>query len=227
MILTLTETIKYQDENTPFSPQSPYAVAKVAAHHLVALYRKAYNLHLSCIIQFNAESPRRGENFVTRKITKWIGEFKNWKKHFDNYVMPGENDIIYACNYNSQKTYEYPKLHLGNLSAERDWGYVPDYCEAVLLMLGNDISDDYVVCTGETHSIEDFLEEAFKCAGLDNWKDYVVMDKNMIRPAEVEYLCGRHNKITEKLGWKPTTDFKTLVKLMVDEDIEEAKKNKS
>lgn len=179
-----------QKETTPFYPRSPYACAKAFAHYLTVNYRESYGLFACNGILFNHESPRRGENFVTRKISKGVA------------------DIL------SKKV---DKIRLGNLDANRDWGYAPDYVEAMWLMLQNDKPDDYVVATGETHSVREFAEEAFKLAGLD-WKKYVETDKKYFRPAEVDSLIGDASKAREKLGWRPKVDFKELVKIMVEAD---------
>ena len=184
---------KFQDENTVFNPQSPYAIAKLAAHHSVSLYRNSYGIHASCGILFNHESERRGDNFVTRKITKWIG---------DNYESLGENS-----------------LYLGNLYAERDWGHAEDYVYAMWLMLQQEEPDDYVICTGETYSVEDFLNEAFRCINIWDYNEYVSIDKELLRPSEVPYLRGKCSKAEEVLGWKPRTSFKQLVERMVEFDL--------
>ena len=186
---------KYQNEDTKFMPQSPYAIAKCAAHHLTRLFREGYGLHSSSGILFNHEGPRRGETFVTRKITKWIGEFVK-----------------------SERDPNFPKLRLGNLEAFRDWGFAGDYVEAMWMMLQQDSPEDYVICTGETHSIRDFLDAAFKHIGIDDWSEYVVQDPEFYRPAEVDYLRGDCSKAKEKLGWTPKHSFEDLVKLMVDHD---------
>jgi GDPmannose 4,6-dehydratase len=192
---------KFQNEDTKFLPQSPYAIAKCAAHHMTRLFRDGYGMHASAGILFNHEGPRRGETFVTRKITKWIGEFVRWKG--------SKNPNI-----------EFPKLRLGNLDAFRDWGYAGDYVEAMWLMLQQDNPDDYVICTGETHTIGEFLDVSFSYVGIDNWSDYVVQDPEFYRPAEVDYLRGDNSKAKSKLGWKPKHSFTDLVKLMVDNDVQ-------
>ncbi len=212
---------KYQDENTKFMPQSPYAIAKCAAHHMVRLFREAYGLHASAGILFNHEGPRRGETFVTRKITKWIGEFVKWKDQEFYTVgrLVDEPDTIY---YGKPKSYgpdSFPKLRLGNLEAFRDWGYAGDYVEAMWMMLQQDYPDDYVICTGETHTISEFLDVAFKYVGIDDWSNLVVQDPEFYRPAEVDYLRGDSSKAQNVLGWKPKHSFVDLVKLMVDHDI--------
>src|SRR5262245_53993543 len=180
-----------QKETTPFYPRSPYAAAKVYAHWIAVNYRESYGMHVSNGILFNHESPRRGENFVTRKITLGLAAIKHGKAK---------------------------DLHLGNLDAKRDWGFAGDYVEAMWRMLQQDQPDDYVVATGETWSVKDFLVEAFGYAGLD-WQKYVVSDPKFFRPAEVDLLLGDPAKAKARLGWKPAVDFKGLVKMMVDADM--------
>jgi GDPmannose 4,6-dehydratase len=196
--------LKYQDENTVFKPQSPYAIAKVAAHMLVDNYRQSYGLFGCCGILFNHESERRGENFVTRKITKWIGDF----------VASG-------------KSPDFPALRLGNLEARRDWGHAQDYVEAMHLMLQHEIPEDYVVSTQETHSIREFLHLAFGEIGIQNWEDYVVQDPEFYRPAEVDHLLGISEKARVVLGWEPKIEFRELVSRMVENDINEAELRRS
>ncbi len=181
-----------QTEKTPFYPRNPYACAKVYSYWLTVNYRESYGLHATNGILFNHESPRRGETFVTRKITRAIA-----------HIKAGLQD----------------RLFLGNLDAKRDWGYAQEYVEAMWLMLQQEQPDDYVVATGETHSVREFLEEAFHCAGLD-WQKYVVKDPRYLRPAEVDMLIGDASKARRQLGWEPKVKFKDLVKLMVDADIE-------
>jgi GDPmannose 4,6-dehydratase len=183
---------KYQDENTVLMPQSPYAVSKVASHHLVRIYREAYQLFACSGILFNHEGPRRGDNFLTRKVTKYIGMLVN------------------------NKTSE--TLKLGNLQAYRDWGHAKDYIKAMYLMLQQDTPDDYVVCTGSTYKVLDFVIKAFEIVDLDYTK-YMEIDPLLYRPAEVDYLCGRNTKAQNKLGWKPETTFDDLVNEMVNADI--------
>ena len=180
-----------QKETTPFHPRSPYGVSKVFAYWMTINYREAYKLFASNGILFNHESPRRGETFVTRKITLALARIK-----------AGQQD----------------KLYLGNLNARRDWGYAKDYVEAMWLMLQQDQPDDFVVSTGETHSIKEFLEEAFGYLGMD-YQKYVEIDPKFMRPAEVDLLLGDCSKAKEVLGWKHSVDFKGLVRLMVDEDL--------
>lgn len=201
---------KYQNENTKLMPNSPYAIAKCAAHYSVRLFRDAYNLHASSGILFNHEGPRRGENFVTQKIIKWIADFIKWERKQGSKELSFMKDHI-VCNGNT-----FPKLRLGNLNAYRDWGYAGDYVEAMWLMLQQEKADDYVVCTGKTHTISEFLDLSFNYANLPNWKDFVVIDKSLYRPSEVDYLRGDCSKAKENLGWLPKHDLEGLVKLMMD-----------
>jgi len=180
-----------QNEKTPFYPRSPYGVSKVTGFHLVRNYRESYNLFACSGILFNHESPRRGKEFVTRKITRAVAKIK----------------------LGLQK-----KLKLGNLDAKRDWGYSKDYVEAMWLMLQQDTPDDYVVATNETHSVREFCDLAFKHVDLD-YKDYVKIKSEFFRPCEVNTLTGDYSKAKDKLGWEPKIKFGELVKLMVDEDI--------
>jgi GDPmannose 4,6-dehydratase len=179
-----------QRETTPFYPRSPYAVAKAYAYWMTVNYRESYGMFATNGILFNHESPRRGETFVTRKITRAAVS-----------IEAGLQD----------------KLFLGNLDARRDWGYAKEYVEAMWLMLQQESPDDYVVATGETHSVREFLAEAFSHVGLD-WEDYVEIDPKYYRPAEVDLLVGDGSKTRTTLGWEPTTHFKDLVQLMVDAD---------
>lgn len=180
-----------QKETTPFYPRSPYGCAKVFSYWATINYRESYGIHASNGILFNHESPRRGETFVTRKITRAVSDILDKKQEF---------------------------LYLGNLDARRDWGYAKEYVEAMWLMLQQDQPDDYVIATGETHSVKEFCEEAFAVAGLD-WKKYVKYDERYERPSEVDLLIGDASKAKEKLGWEPKTKFKDLVRLMVLSDI--------
>lgn len=187
-----------QKETTPFYPRSPYSCAKVYAHWQTINYRESYDLFACNGILFNHESPRRGETFVTRKITRAVARIKA----------------------GLQK-----KIYLGNLDAKRDWGYAKDYVRAMWLMLQQDQPDDYVVATNETHSIREFLDIAFTHVGL-TWQDYVEFDERYLRPAEVDLLIGDPSKAKEKLGWEPSVTFEELVKLMVDSDREALEKAK-
>lgn len=180
-----------QNEETPFKPRSPYAIAKVYSYWMARNYREAYGLFACNGILFNHESPRRGETFVTRKITRGLAS-----------ILAGK-----------QK-----KIYLGNLDAKRDWGYAPEYVEAMYLMLQEDSPDDYVIGTGESHSIREFLDEAFSYVGLD-WEKYIEIDPKYYRPTEVEYLKADASKAFKKLGWKPKVTFKELIKIMVDCDM--------
>ena len=185
-----------QRETTPFHPRSPYACAKVYAHWITVNYRESYGLHASCGILFNHESPRRGETFVTRKITRAVGRIKH-----------GLQDIL--C--------------LGNLDAKRDWGFAGDYVEAMWLMLQQEQPDDYVIATGQTYTVREFCERAFGRAGLD-YRDHVVVDPRYFRPAEVDLLLGDSTKARNLLGWQPRVSFEHLVDMMVDADMEVAKR---
>ena len=181
-----------QTELTPFHPRSPYGVAKVFAHQMTVNYRESYDMHASCGILFNHESPRRGENFVTRKITQSVAK-----------ISKGLQD----------------KVILGNLDAKRDWGYAKEYVEAMWLMLQQETPDDYVIATNETHSVRDFLEIAFEHIGKD-YNDYVEVSSAYYRPAEVDLLIGDFSKAKEQLGWESKTSFADLVKLMIDADLD-------
>ena len=184
-------------------PQSPYAVAKLAAHEMVRIYRDSYGLFACCGILFNHESESRGENFVTRKITKWIGEF----------VASGQDE-------------DFPALRLGNLDAHRDWGHAQDYVDAMYLMLQQDEPEDYVIATSETHSVREFLTEAFNEIGISNLEPYVVIDPEFYRPCEVDWLLGHTGKARQQLGWRPKVSFPELVQRMVRSDIDAARKEK-
>jgi GDPmannose 4,6-dehydratase len=180
-----------QKETTPFYPRSPYACGKVMGFWMAVNYREAYDIHASNGILFNHESPRRGETFVTRKITRGLAQILAKKES---------------------------KIFLGNLDAKRDWGFAKDYVEAMWLMLQQPKGDDFVVATGETHSVREFLDECFGLVGLD-WKEYVEVDPRYYRPTEVDVLLGDASKAKRVLGWKPRTSFKELVRLMVQEDL--------
>ena len=201
---------KYQNEDTKLMPNSPYAIAKCAAHYAIRLYRDAYNLHASSGILFNHEGPRRGENFVTQKIIKWIAEFVKWER------SQGSANLSFMKNYIICNGNTFPKLRLGNLNAFRDWGYAGDYVEAMWLMLQQEQSDDYVVCTGVTHTIAEFLDIAFNQAGIPEWRNLIVIDPAFYRPSEVDYLRGDCSKAKNKLGWEPKYNLEELVKLMLD-----------
>jgi GDPmannose 4,6-dehydratase len=207
---------KYQNEETKFMPNSPYAISKCSAHYSVRLYRDAYNLHASCGILFNHEGPRRGSNFVTKKITNWISEYKKWltDNDFKTQHLCYSDDTIYGLE---DKT--FPKLKLGNINTYRDWGYAPDFVEAMWLMLQQDYADDYVICTGVTNTVSEFLDIAFNYANLPEWKHLVYIDPQLYRPSEVDYLRGDSSKARTKLGWKPTHSLEQLIKIMLDENL--------
>ena len=209
---------KYQDEDTPFVPQSPYGIAKLAAHHLVRNYREGYGIHGSCGILFNHESERRGEGFVTRKITKWVGEFLYWTQHFGGFDKDETSDPDFVLS-GDQK---FPKLRLGNLDARRDWGHAADYVEAMWLMLQQEEPDDYVVATGETRSVREFLDVAFSVIEVNDWSNLVVIDPEFYRAAEVDYLLGIPAKANKKLGWEPKIGFELLAERMVINDVHKA-----
>ena len=189
---SLPQDILGFDKSSPFMPVSPYAVAKVYAHHMTQTYRKAYGIHASCGILFNHESPRRGETFVTRKITMAAASIKMGLQR---------------------------QLHLGNLDSKRDWGHAADYVEAMWLMLQRPEGDDYVVATGETYTVREFLDVVFDHAGLGSWKDYVTIDFRLMRPNEVPYLLGNSLKARSALGWHPRYDMARLARTMYDSDL--------
>ncbi|HYN33736.1 MAG TPA: GDP-mannose 4,6-dehydratase [Ilumatobacteraceae bacterium] len=187
-----------QTELTPFHPRSPYGCAKVFGHDIVVNYRESYGMHASSGILFNHEGPRRGIEFVTRKVTNAVARIK----------LGLQDEVV-----------------LGNLDSKRDWGYAGDYVKGMWLMLQQDTPDDYVLATGETHSIEELVQRAFGEVGIDNWADYVRQDPKFLRPAEVDLLIGDATKAKTKLGWEPEVDFPALVKMMVAHDLQlEAKK---
>jgi len=183
-----------QSERTPFYPRSPYAVAKVFAHWMTVQYREAYGLFAANGILFNHESPRRGETFLTRKVTRGVAS-----------ILAGRSDSLY----------------LGNLDARRDWGYAPEYVEAMWQMLQQPSPDDFVIATGEMHTVREFVEAAFGLVGLD-WRTHVKIDPRYFRPTEVDELCGDASKASKVLGWRPRTTFGGLTRLMLDADLREA-----
>ena len=184
-----------QNEKTPFHPRSPYGIAKLFAHWTAVNYREAFGMFVVSGILFNHESPRRAENFVTRKITSGVAR-----------ILAGKEK----------------KLTLGNLDAKRDWGYAPEYVEAAWHMLQQKKPRDYVISTGEMHTVKEFVEEAFRLAGIRDWKKYVVFDPELYRPAEVDMLQGDSRKAARELGWAPKVRFKELVKIMLNADCERA-----
>jgi GDPmannose 4,6-dehydratase len=181
-----------QNDRTPFYPRSPYGVAKTYAHWVTVNYRESHHLFACSGILFNHESPRRGREFVTRKITDGVARIRHGLAN---------------------------ELRLGNLEARRDWGFAGDYVEAMWLMLQQDLPDDYVIATGEIHSVRELLEIAFSAVGL-NWKEYVVVDRTLLRPAEVELLQGDYSKARAHLGWEPKVPFQKLIEMMVKADLE-------
>ncbi len=181
-----------QRESTPFYPRSPYGVAKVYGHWITVNYRESYNLHATSGILFNHESPRRGLEFVTRKVTHHAAKIKLGLAH---------------------------ELRIGNLDAQRDWGFAGDYVQAMWLMLQQDEPDDFVIATGKTHSVERLIDIAFSTVNL-NWKDYTIQDERFMRPAEVDLLIGDATKASQKLGWEPTISFEQLVQMMVESDLQ-------
>jgi len=183
-----------KNESSPFLPRSPYGVAKIFAHNMTKHYREAYDMFTSCGILFNHESPLRGLEFVTRRISYEISQIK-YKKKKD-------------------------KIHLGNLKAKRDWGFAGDYVEAMWLMLQQNNPDDYVIATGESHSVEEFLSLATEITDLGDWHDLVEIDKKLLRPTEIDNLLGDSSKAQQILGWKPKISFKELVKMMVEHDMD-------
>ena len=182
-----------QTERTPFYPRSPYGVAKVYGHWITVNYRESYNMYAGSGILFNHESPRRGLEFAPRKIARAVARIKLGKQH---------------------------EIRLGNLDARRDWGFAGDYVRAMWMMLQQPTPDDYVIATGETHTVSELVELAFRRVGINNWRDYIVIDPALLRPAEVDLLIGDPTKAKEKLGWEPKVTFEGLVNLMVDADLE-------
>jgi len=181
-----------QKETTPFNPASPYGASKVFSHHLCKIYREGYGMFISNGILFNHESPRRGKTFVTRKITTGIAN-----------ILSGKQD----------------KIYLGNLDAKRDWGFAPEYVGAMWLMLQQEKPDDFVIATGETHSIKEFLQEVFNLLGINTWEKYIGVDQKYYRPVEVNFLQGDYSKAKKVLGWEPKVKFKELVKIMLEADL--------
>lgn len=194
---------RFQDEDTAMNPRSPYGIAKLAAHHATKVYRESYAMYCCSGILMNHESPRRGENFVTRKITRYVAQLA----HHRNGLHGLEYDLM-----------KYPSLKLGNLEATRDWGHAKDYVRAMWLMLQQDEPDDYLIATGVAHSIREFLDVAFARIGMKDWSQCVEVDPRFYRPCEVPYLCGKADKAKKELGWEPEITFKELVEVMVESD---------
>lgn len=182
----------FANESTPFRPRSPYGVAKLYAHHMVINYRESYNIFGSCGILFNHESERRGIEFVTRKITDGVAR-----------ILTGKSD----------------KILLGDLNSKRDWGYSPDYVEAMWKMLQQDNPSEYVIATGKNYSVRDFVEKSFKCVGIDDWEKYVVQDQKFVRPAEIHNLLGDSDRAKIELGWKPIHSIESMIHIMVENDL--------
>jgi GDPmannose 4,6-dehydratase len=201
----------FQRETTELSPNSPYAIAKVTAHHNVRLYREAYDIFACSGILFNHESPRRGEGFVTRKITKYIASLKEHIEFVSGWAADESELVRHVLGY-------VEPLRLGNLDAKRDWGFAGDYVEAMWKMLQQSEPDDYVIATGETHTVREFLDEAFRLVGISHWENFVVIDSSFIRPHEVPLLKGDASKAKKILKWEPKVYFKELVKMMVEHE---------
>ncbi len=198
-----------QNEKTVFEPKSAYGVSKLAAHHLVKIYREAYDLFACSAICFNMESSRRGENFVTRKITKYVSLLNNMS--FDDKAVWAD-DLMHTVA-------KIGKLKLGNLESKRDWSHCRDTMEGLYLMLMQDDPDDFVFSSGVTHSIREFLDHAFGVINIEDWSDYVEIDPKFYRPIEVNVLCGDASKAKRVLGWEPKVKFEELVKIMMEADL--------
>ena len=202
-----------QNEQTSFAPRSPYGIAKLAAHHATRMYREAYNIFACAGILFNHESPRRGDNFVTKKITNYIRDFIASAREYGHY------DAEKNFRWNIAATLEeHGTLKLGNLDAKRDWGYAPEYVQCMWKMLQRDEPEDFVIATGETHTIREFLDHAFRCINVDDWDDYVEIDPKFYRPTDVNLLYGDASKAKRMLNWSPRIRFEELVKIMVEAD---------
>lgn len=211
----------YQEEDTRIAPQSPYAISKASAHHLVRMYRDAYGVYACRGILFNHESERRGAAFVTRKITMWLAQFSNWADRNGvccSDVGFAEDDIYIRDNKGC--VIRFPKLRLGNLDARRDWGHARDYVEAMYLMMQQREPRDYVIATGESRSIRDFLVASFSLINVSDWTGYVVSDPKFYRPSDVGQLRGCAEKAKKELRWVPKVGFEELVRLMVEHDRE-------
>lgn len=223
---TFLNNKKFQDENTPLSPNSPYGVSKLAAHNLVRIYRDSYNIYACAGVLMNHESPHRGEQFVTRKITKWLGEFVKWTRD-SRSIVPEENDCrvttddshdIHLVDEFNNPVSKFPKLRLGNVRAVRDWSHARDMVRGMHLMLQQEKPQDFVLCSGKSHSILDFMQVAFNEIGVKDCSEYWIVDPKFYRPCEVEYLQGKNTKARSILEWRPEISFEELVKEMVDHD---------
>ena len=195
-----------QNEDTPFNPANPYAAAKLYSHNICQIYRKSYNMFVACGILFNHESPRRGLGFVSQKVAYAAACAKLGIKNSEYLNEEGEPVV------------KNGKVGLGNLDAKRDWGFAGDYVEAMWLMLQERKPEDYVVATGETHTIKDLCQTAYKYVGL-NWKKHVIVDKRFVRPTETGPLVGDYSKAKKKLGWKPKVNFEKLIAMLIDANI--------
>jgi GDPmannose 4,6-dehydratase len=210
---------KYQDENTPLMANSPYAVAKIAAHHAVSFYRRAYNVWACVGILHNHEGTRRSEEFVTRKITKWIGQYYVWKNNRGEYPLISMDDQ-YIC----ADRLKFSKLRLGNMNTYRDWSDARDMVRGMWMMLQRDEPDDFMLGSGVARTVNMFCSVAFSHIGIRNFMDYIYIDPQFYRPCEVTYLRAKTDKANNVLGWKPEVSFYQMVKEMVEFDIEQAKK---
>lgn len=217
-----------QDESTPASPRSPYAASKYGAEHLVKVYRESYSMFACFGRLFNHESPRRHNQFVTKKITSWIGHSFNIVENSTVLQFAGSVSIHDSASMfiSTQDAFDealkqklISPLHLGNLDSKRDWSHAKDIVRGMWLMLQQDTPDDYVFASGTTRSVKDFLTEAFGTIGVNNWEKFVFVNSDFYRPTDITRLCGDYTKAYEKLGWKPEITFKSLVKEMVDSDI--------
>jgi GDPmannose 4,6-dehydratase len=209
------EELLAQDEKTMMNPQSPYGIAKLAAYNYTRLYRQSYGLFASNVIMFNYESPRRGAKFVTKKITNYVKNLTKDEIYLGQIAWSNkhtQNSKIYPS---IQQVGLRPNLQLGNLDAMRDWGYCPDYMRGCRMVLEHTVPEDYVLATGETHTVKEFADEAFNAVGLHS-SEFVQIDESLKRPSEVSYLCGNAEKIKKDIGWEPTVKFKELVKIMVE-----------
>lgn len=218
---------KYQNEESPMRPLSPYGIAKLSAHNLVRMYRDSYKMYACSGILYNHESPMRGEAFVTRKITKWIGEFSAWaedRMDSSNFkIRLDDPDTIFCSTYDKVG---FPKLRLGDLDIKRDWGHAEDYVNAMYMMMQYSRPDDYIVSTQESHSIQEFANEAFNCIGIIDSSNYIAIDKEFYRPSDIEHVTGDSSKIRTVLGWKPKYNFEQIVREMVEADLKDAKKKR-
>lgn len=217
---TEKEGKRFQNEDTPFSPTSPYAVAKLAGHFGVKLYREAYGLFAVAGILHNHDGILRGDNFLTRKVTKWISSFIKWRNKYNTPALVFDKDEIYIGGRTSREQgYQFPKLKLGNLDSTRDIGSSADYVEAMYLMLEQEKPIDYVIGTGVPTKMSEFVSYCFDAVGISNWQDYVEIDKSLFRASEVNYLLADPSRANKELGWKAKTTVKELAKEMVLADL--------